>query len=122
MKKPKATIGDVFRIPIDDARCAYGQVFYKNHVTFPLYVAVFRPGFPRDTPIPLETIVSSELALVGATMDARIYHGIWQIVGNRKPDMSRLPRPNFRVVREGKTVIEDFDGNVQRSAAASDMK
>lgn len=122
MKKIRAKVGDVFRIRIDDARCAYGQVFLMHHGTFNLYIGVFGPAFPADSSVDLETICESDLALVGATEDALIYHGDWRIVGNRQPDISRLPRPRFQIDLEGKTVVEDFDGNFVRVATEEDIK
>jgi len=120
--KAKPKVGDIFSIPLDDARCAYGQVFLKDHATFPLYVAIFRPAFPSADVPDLDAICLSEIALVGATADARIYHGIWLIVGNRAPGLSRLPRPYFKVERDGAAVIEDFDGTVLRAATPEDVR
>jgi len=122
MARPRVKTGDVFRIPIDDTRCAYGQVFLKNHTISQLYVGIYRPGLAAETTPDLDEICSSEIALVGGTTDARIYHGMWTIVGNRPPDLSRLPRPNFKVEAGGRTIVEDFDGRFIREATTADVQ
>lgn len=71
-----------------------------------------QPIAPPD----LAVACASDIALVGGTTDARIYYGMWQIVGSVAPNPSRLPRPHFIVQRSGKTVVEDFDGDVVRIA------
>jgi hypothetical protein len=122
MAKPRAKIGDVFSIPIDDRRVGYGQVVLKNHCSFPIYIVVFGASHDRNQEISLDEITSDEIALVGATMDARIYHGMWTIVGNHLPDRSRIPKPNFKVYVGGCDFIEDFDGNRLRQATPEDIR
>ena len=109
MAKPRAKIGDVFSIPIDDQRVGYGQVVLKNHSSFPIYIVVFWTAYDRNHEISLAEIVADEIALVGGSMDSRIYHGMWKIIGNIGPDQSRIPRPNFKVYIGHSDFVENFD-------------
>jgi hypothetical protein len=107
MAKPRAKRGDVFSIPIDDRRVGYGQVVLKNHSSFPIYIVVFGTAYDRNQEVSLNEIVADGIALVGASMDARIYHGMWKIIGNIEPDRSRIPRPNFKVYIGGSDFVEN---------------
>ena len=122
MKIVKLTDGDVFQITIDEDNCAFGQVIYANPKLFPIYIVVFQPEFKLDLDNNLETICSSEMALIGGSTGARIDHGFWKIVGNNKPDLSRIPRPLFKTNIRNKQVIVDFDGKVLRKAKTRDTK
>jgi hypothetical protein len=122
MAKPRAKRGDVFSIPIDDRRVGYGQVVLKNHSSFPIYIVVFGTAYDRNQEVSLNEIVADGIALVGASMDARIYHGMWKIIGNIEPDRSRIPRPNFKVYIGGSDFVENFDGNRLREATPEDVR
>ena len=122
MKTIKLNDGDVFQIPIDENNCAFGQIIYANPKLFPIYIVVFQPEFKLGQDYHLETICSSEIALVGGSMGARIDHGFWKIVGNKKPDLSRIPRAKFKMNAKGKALIIDFDGKVLRHAKPDDME
>ena len=120
MKTVKLNDGDVFQIPIDEANCAFGQVIYANPKLFPIYIVVFEPEFKLDQDPHLEAICNSKTALVGGSTGARIDHGYWKIVGNTKPDISRIPRPKFKTNIRNKPVLVDFDGKVIRKAKPRD--
>ena len=122
MAKPRPKIGDVFSIPIDEKRVGYGQIISKNHCTFPIYIVVFSTSYEQSEAVTLDEITADEIALVGASMDARIYHGMWSIVGRLPPDLSRVPRPNFKVQIGSSDYIEDFDGNQLRQATNEDLQ
>lgn len=122
MAKSRAKRGDVFSILIDDRRVGYGQVVLKNHSSFPIYIIVFETAYDRNQEVSLNEIVADGIALVGASMDARIYHGMWKIIGNIEPDRSRIPQPNFKAYIEGSDFVEDFDGNRLRAATPNDLR
>jgi uncharacterized protein DUF4259/immunity protein 26 of polymorphic toxin system len=121
-KRPRTKEGDVFVFDVDADRLAVGQVMWKNVATFPLYVVFFKPLWPREAALSLPEVASSEILLVGATMDARIYHGMWRIVGNIKPDIGRVPMPFFKVYVGGRDIVEDFLGRKMRDATADDLR
>ena len=121
MEKVKLNDGDVFQILIDEANCVFGQVIFANPKLFPIYIVVFQPEFEIDQDHSLETICSSEIALVGGSTGGRIDHGFWKIVGNSKPNIARIPRPKFITNIRSKPVIVDFDGKVLRKAKRKDM-
>jgi Immunity protein 26 len=122
MAKPRIKVGDVFSIPIDENRVGYGQVIFKNHSSFPIYIAVFRTVYECSSQVAPSAITNDEIALVGGTMDALICHGRWNILGNVSPDLARIPRPNFKVIFDNIDYLEDFDGNRLREATSIDVR
>ena len=120
-RKLRVRAGDVFSIEVDGSRRAYGQVVLKSHASFPLYVCIFRPSFDKLTAPDIDAICEAEIALVGGTTDARLYHGMWTIVGNRTPNLERVPRPYFTVGSGGRQVLEDFDGRILREATPQEV-
>jgi hypothetical protein len=114
--------GDVFVFDVGEENLAAGQVLLKNTALFNLYAAFFKPLWPRQAPLDLQRVVGSEVFLVGGTMDALIYHGQWRIIGNKKPDLSRIPLPRFKVMIDGRDVVEDFFGHKIRDASMEDLR
>jgi hypothetical protein len=122
MKPSKTQVGDLFQIPISKTRFVCGQVLFINHVTFPLYIVVFKPAYEFDQLPDIDIICESEIALVGGTMDARIHHGDWTIIGNTAPIIHRIPKPYFKVDIKGKLSIENFFGKFVRKATPEDLE
>ena len=122
MKRSKTKVGDIFQIQINQTSCTYGQILLINHLTFPLYIAVFKPAYEYTQLPNLDALCESEIALVGGTMDARIYHGNWIIVGNNDPVIDRIPKPYFKAFVKGKPIIEDFFGKFIRKATPRDLE
>ncbi|TMF42432.1 MAG: hypothetical protein E6I23_13550 [Chloroflexi bacterium] len=111
VRRPKARIGDVFQIPLDSGRVCYGQVVAVNSGPGPLYVVVFHRVWPLDAKPDMTAIVTDEIALVAPTLDALIWHGKWPVVGNRTPDLNRVPFPAYRITvgSADNWFVETFD-------------
>ncbi|MEP6672740.1 MAG: Imm26 family immunity protein [Chthoniobacter sp.] len=120
-QNPQTKAGDIFAIPIDEGRVGYGHVLLHEVASYPLYVAVFRAIWAADSPPPVAEIVSSEVALLGGTMDAFIWHGSWPIVANSSPDLQRFPWPHFICGPSERCHVEDFHGRVIRCATPEDQ-
>lgn len=106
------TVGDVFLVPLDEERCCIGQVAgdWKGE----LYVVVYDKVVPHEaTPADID---GAWLQFAALTLDAKFYHGDWQIVGNRRDNLSQLPQPWFKVRISGVPHIEARDRSVSRPA------
>src|SRR5262245_13217218 len=99
-KRPRIKEGDLFVFDVREDNVAAGQVVFKNVAGFNLYAIFFKPLWPRNGPFNLAEIIASEIHLVGGTMDARIAHGMWRIIGNIRPDLSKIPLPWFKIMIE----------------------
>jgi len=99
--------GDVFEIPTPDGRLGYGAIVVARKI---IYVIIFKRLHSRRPNI--GDLARDEIALVGWTMDALIFHGAWTMIGSGYPARDDVPFPNFRVLIEGKTYVTDFQGAV----------
>lgn len=106
--------GDVFLIPIDAERAAGGQVI--DAWSDELYVAVFdgvvAPGFQDAA-----AIVNSEPIFLTLTLDAKLWHGDWPVIGNIQESRRRVPQPMFKVRHSGQIYVESRDRAVFRPAS-----
>ncbi len=117
--KVRASIGDVFQIPIDDARVGYGQVIAQP-LKGVLYICAFRMTTMRDEQPYLDAILGSEVLLAGNTFDAKIWHGHWPVVGNVEPKAIALP--NYKEGAPGQALVESFDQKRRRRATAEEER
>ena len=118
MKRLKLKVGDVFEIPINDNLVGYGQIVRAGKV---LYVVIFEEAYPRAERVDVQKVVAGKIFLVGHTLDGRLYHGMWKIIGNVPVNTTRIPFPCYKVGlgSEG-IVVVDFDGIVIRKANESE--
>jgi hypothetical protein len=121
-KRYRSRQGDIFVVDIDERRVTVGHVLFKNVAAFNLYVCFFKPLWLRDALPNLSELAASEIVLIGGTMDALIYHGRWRVIGNIKPDLTRIPLPLFKVMIAGHDVITSFYGEKVRDACGEDIR
>jgi len=123
MKQPaseRSKVGDVFRIPVDDSNCGFGQLVAKIDPN-PWYVAVFAPMFSCGT-ADLSQIVSSDILLLANSFDSMLKHGYWQSIGNIAPNLSRIPFPWYVVSVNTVENVEvvSYDGKSHRLATSGE--
>jgi len=92
-KKIRAKAGDVFQIPIDEIHISFGQVCENNGGV--LRVITFNKIYSTTIIPQITEIIQSNIVLLTDTMDAKIYNGDWQVVGNA-PVITNLPMPKFK--------------------------
>jgi Immunity protein 26 len=88
----KVKSGDVFLIPVDQTNNAGGIIISDRKGE--LYVAVFQERFDRsesDT----KKIVSGIPMFLALTLDAKLWHGHWPIIGNELAQTFKFPQPAF---------------------------
>jgi hypothetical protein len=120
-KQQRARPGDVFAFDIDDGRVAAGQLILKKANKL-LHVVIFRPLWAKDGALDANKIAASEILFVGGTLDARLWHGDWRLIGNVEPDLSRVPLPFYKSRRSGRDYVLDFQGNAIREADSDDLR
>lgn len=110
-------VGDVIAIPVDGGVYATAQILKKTKL---LYLVVFS-GLGEVLP-DCKSIYDASAALVGWTMDAKIYHEDWKIVGNCGLHLPERYLKNYLVEYNGEQWVQDFDGNLVRVASDEDKK
>ena len=95
-RKARPDVGDVFQVPITECEAGFGQVMakYKRAV---LLMVVFSQKAEVDKLPSIDEIVSWPPLFISNSMDAKIWHGDWRIIGNRSPDLARFPLPKYKV-------------------------
>lgn len=114
--KIEVNVGDVFQIPIDDARIGYGQVVLKPENPI-LFICVFAATTPPGTSPDLNEIVRSDILLAGSTFDALLNNGRWRIVGNVMSNLSSIALPVYKSGMGAEAIVETLDRSRRRRAS-----
>lgn len=114
----RTRVGDVFQIPIDEHRVVCGQVVAKYHSVY--FIVLFKSTYLRDQLPELATIVADEINLAAETVDAKIWAGLWPVVGLVKPDLSRIHMPKYRESHGGIWFVHSFDDR-HREASSQEV-
>ena len=100
--------GDIFEFGVPDGRLGYGVIVMPNSgVPYVIILASLHQSRPS-----IAEIAGDQIALVGWTTDALIYHDRWRIVGHDFPRRIDIPFPNWKVGMEGKTYVTDVTGEL----------
>jgi len=118
----KVHIGDVFQIPIDDARVGYGQVIAQHLSSY--LVAIFKAARSADQAANVPSIVSDDIAFFTETLDAKLWNRDWPVVGNAPPAWSSIQLPNYKVAFGGtdNMHVEAYDGKRHRPATQREIE
>lgn len=115
--RTKLRAGDVFELTVPDGRLGYGVIVVPgNGVPYIIILRSLHQSEPR-----IAELAGDEIALVGWTMDALIYHGRWRVVGHDFPRRIDVPFPNFKVGMEGRMYITDVSGKHLDEATADQV-
>ncbi|GAA0989699.1 hypothetical protein ENKNEFLB_00437 [Nocardioides aquaticus] len=89
--------GDMFSIPLGDGRCGFGQVVATYRKKGVYYVAVFDKIVDEAVvEESAEEARASRLLFLALTLDSRLHHGMWRVIGPR--DIAAdLPFPAYKV-------------------------
>jgi hypothetical protein len=113
----KARVGDVFLLPIDTSRFGIGQIAgdWKGE----LYVVIYDAVHATEEVDP-KSVLSEKPLFAALSLDAKIHHGDWRIIGNVPENLERIPHPVFKVNQDGRVFLESRDRSVTRPASSSE--
>lgn len=113
-------IGDVFKIGLSASSLGFGQIIdtYKAKM---LLVAIFDVQRAADLPVAIEGVLASSAIFVCNTLDALLWHGRWQVIGQVPPDHERFPLPNYKVDIGGRLMVENFGATKARAATPPEL-
>jgi hypothetical protein len=115
----KASVGDVFGVPIDETRLGYGQVVeaYGDSGGH-FFVVVFRPAYVVGNSIAVAKLADAPIALFALTMDPLIRIGHWPIVGQTEVARERVAWPVHKVATApGEYSLTDHAGAIHDRAS-----
>lgn len=112
----RVKLGDVFLIPIDQRRNGLGQIAgdWKGE----LYVVVFDKVVDDD--VSVSTVDGAAIQFAALTLDAKLHHGDWRIIGNYQDNLATIPQPWFKVSQGMDVYIEARDRSFTRKATLSE--
>jgi hypothetical protein len=118
--KVKPKVGDVFQIPVSAEVSGFGQILaqYEREM---LLMVIFAYQTKNSENPPLEQIVASPPLLIGNSLDAKIWHGHWPVIGNVPPDLSRFPLPHYKVQIGQDMCVENYNSDRARPATESEL-
>ena len=88
--------GDIFTVPIDKERIGFGQIVHiSNKNNF--IIVVFKSVWPINRKMEFAEIVKDDILLMGYTMDAKLYHKHWAVIGNYKDNLSLMQFPYYKL-------------------------
>lgn len=104
--------GDVFLLPIGDARFALGQLVSMWNAE--LYAVIYEPAVTSDASP--ELVERHQPFLAVLTLDAKLWNGDWPIVGNHRRNLPSIAQPVFKVMHKGSPMVEARDRSWWRPA------
>ncbi len=109
----KAIVGDVFQVPISEECVGFGQILaiYKEEM---LLMAIFDMRAGYDEVPSIESIISARPIFICNSLDAKIWHGQWKIIGNHPPDSAKILLPNYKVKVGDGFYVENYAADKTR--------
>jgi hypothetical protein len=98
-------IGDVFEMPIRNGKRGYGVIVICKKLLYVIILKSLHAVRPA-----IEQLVGDDIAFVGWTMDALIYHREWTVFLRGYPSRADIPFLNWKVQLGGEMVTTDFAG------------
>ena len=112
-------VGDVFLVPLDGKSWAVGQLVSSWNDE--LYVAIFGQKVETQNVNP-QSVADLEPIFLALTLDAKLFHGDWPIIGNVQANLASFPQPAFKVRQSGVVYIESRDRKFTRPASTSEAE
>lgn len=110
MSRLKLRIGDVFAVPIDEARVGVGQIV-ATYGKDAYYLAIFDAVAPDPVSIDVDHAPQQQVVFLALSLDAKLAAGHRSIVGNRPVrDGICLPAFEEAVGGPGRIDVVDYSG------------
>jgi hypothetical protein len=118
----KLKTGDVFAVPIDEARVGVGQIV-ATYGKDAYYFAIFDVVAPNTASIDLDEAPQQGVVFLALSLDAKLAAGHWSVVGHR-PVREGIPLPAFKeaVGGSGRIDVVDYSGERRRPAKAAEAE
>jgi hypothetical protein len=116
----KLNKGDIFTIELNDAEVGFGQIIALPTKST-LIIALFDLKLPKAGNYDIEIVAASEVLFLGYSLDAKLYHKNWVIIGNLEP-RSDILLPYCKLgTPPGAIYITDFKGKRLRECTVEEF-
>lgn len=82
-------------MPIDEQRIGFGQIVSTRSHNF--IMIVFEGTWDKNEKPKLKEIAQREILFMGYSMDAKLYHKHWEIIGNYNKNLKQIELPYYRL-------------------------
>lgn len=118
--KMKWKKGDVFTIPIDEEHVGIGQI--AEVIGVELYVVVFDGKHRREELPRVTSAVEQPHLFASLTLDAKLHHGDWEVVGNATENLDAEDLPWYKVRINSVMHVESCDKKTFRPATEEEER
>ncbi|ALX03485.1 hypothetical protein AERYTH_01630 [Aeromicrobium erythreum] len=115
--------GTVFSVPLGDGRTAIGQIATMKSKKI-LYLVLFEQMVADDeVETDWQSAIQSPIVIAGSSLDARLYHGYWTILGVADvPDPLHLPASKVAIGMPPTVYVTDYCETRRRPATANEAE
>lgn len=96
-KRFKIKEGDVFTIPISEEEVGLGQIAYLPSHKHNFMMIAFDKKFNIKEDISVDNLDQLKILLLGYTVDAKLYHKHWEIIGNNTSNLTKVKFPCYKL-------------------------
>lgn len=115
----KLKVDDVFTIPVSSDEVGFGQI-----IAFPtassLLIIVFDLKHTTDSDHDIKKIIGSKILFLGHTLDAKLYHKHWKVIGNVPVKNVELPYSKIGIPPDD-IFITDYKGKKVRKCTVEEF-
>lgn len=125
-KRFKINEGDVFTIPVSEDEVGLGQIAYLPGHKHNFIMIAFDKKFKIGDEISLNNLDELKILLLGYTVDAKLYHKHWEIIGNNTSNLAKVKFPCYKLglpnddYPDGAKLV-DHKGNILAAIGKSDF-
>ena len=84
---------------------------------------VFKKDWNISDKPALTTIIDGDILFLGNSMDAKLYHRHWVVIGNNTENLTKIELPYYRIgTIPGETYMTDHSGNIIRRCTTSEFE
>lgn len=112
MTRRQVRVGDVFTMPLDDARVGYGQIVAK-YGKDAYFFAIFEDVHPRGSEPDIAEVLGGRILFLALSLDAKLAADHWQVVEQR-PVREDVPLPAYKEVAGTPDQVDVVDYTGQR--------
>ncbi|BFO67004.1 Imm26 family immunity protein [Chryseobacterium sp. KCF3-3] len=96
-KRFKLNVGDVFTIPLENDEFGIGQIVYMPNHKHNFIMIVFDKKYNLKEEVDLNGLQDLKVLFLGYTVDAKLYHKHWEIIGNTLSNLSSVKFPCYKL-------------------------
>ena len=120
--KIKLSVGDLFKIPLDENRYGIGVILHVAKHNF--IIAIYDAIFYNSGDLNFDDLKSKTIVFLGYTLDAKIYHEDWTIVSKISPrEVSEIYFPYYKLGTPPKDIfVVNYKGEKLRQATLEEFE